>query len=305
MNKDFPEWLRQPWPSGDTFTKTKNALRDLGLHTVCQSARCPNMGECWARGTATVMILGNTCTRNCGFCSVPSGRPLGLDPDEPHRVAQAVQRMQLNHAVVTTVVRDDLPDLGSGHIADTIRAIHELNPETTVEILVSDCSRDESLVRTVLDAAPAIFSHNLETVRPLFTQIRDRRFTYEGTLDVLRYARQYAPDTIIKSALMVGHGETREDIRQALSDLVEAGCEVVAIGQYLRPTSKQRPVAEYINPTEFELYERMAYDLGFLFAVAGPFVRSSYRSEEVLTAEFEQERIAANRKRRQLRALTA
>lgn len=211
--------------------------------------------------------------------------------------------MQLKHTVLTTVVRDDLSDLGSGHIADTIRAIHTLNPETTVEILVSDCNQDESLVRMVLDAAPAIFSHNLETVRPLFSRIRDRRFTYEGTLDVLRYAKQYASDTIIKSALMVGHGETREDVRRALSDLAEAGCEVVAIGQYLRPTSKQRPVAEYIHPTEFDLYRQMAYDLGFLFAVAGPFVRSSYRSEEVLTAEFARERVAANRKRRQALAL--
>lgn len=305
MNKDFPVWLRQPWPSGDTFKDTKDALQGLRLHTVCQSARCPNMGECWARGTATVMVLGNTCTRNCGFCSVPSGRPQALDPEEPRRVAQAIQRMQLKHAVVTTVVRDDLPDLGSGHIAATIRAIHELNPETTVEILVSDCNQDESLVREVLDAAPAIFSHNLETVEPIFSQIRDRRFSYRGTLDVLRYARQYSPDTIIKSALMVGHGETREEMRQALSDLLEAGCEVVAIGQYLRPSTKQRPVTEYVEPSEFELYEKMAYDLGFRFAVAGPFVRSSYRSEEVLSADFARNRIIANRKRRRDRALTA
>lgn len=292
MTGKFPPWLRRPWASGDTFGHTKATIEQLRLHTVCQSARCPNIGECWAKGTATVMVLGNTCTRNCGFCSVPSGRPDFNDADEPAHVAEAVKAMGLRHAVVTTVVRDDLPDGGAAHIAATIRAIHETNPGTTVEILVSDFSNDRDDIRTVLDARPEIFCHNVETVERLYPRIRDRRFTYRGALEVLRIAREEDPQTIIKSALMVGHGETPEDVAATLRDLREAGCEVVCIGQYLQPSQRQLDVAEFVHPDRFTEYEAMAYRLGFSFAVSGPFVRSSYRSEEVLETEFARRRLA-------------
>lgn len=290
MPGKFPEWLLRPWPSGDTFGLTKDIVEDLKLHTVCQSARCPNLGECWAKGTATVMVLGNTCTRNCSFCSVPSGRPDFDDADEPRKVAEAVQRMGLKHAVVTTVVRDDLPDGGAGHIAETIRRIHETNPGTTVEILVSDFAGDQEAIRTVMDADPEIFCHNIETVERLYPSIRDRRFTYRGALDVLRQARAASARTIIKSAFMAGFGESREDVEATLRDLLDAGCEAVCIGQYLRPTQRQAEVVEFVKPARFEEYEALAYALGFKLAVAGPFVRSSYRSEAVLEADFARDR---------------
>jgi len=293
MSGKFPPWLRRPWASGDVFGQTKDTLASLRLHTVCQSARCPNIGECWAKGTATVMVLGNTCTRNCAFCSVPSGKPEFDDPDEPEHVAEAVRQMGLKHAVVTTVVRDDLADGGASHIADTIRAIHRRNAGTTVEILVSDFSGDRPAIRTVLDARPEIFCHNIETVQRLYPKIRDRRFTYRQALGVLEMAGGEADHAIIKSALMVGHGETPDEVRATLRDLREAGCEVVGIGQYLRPSQREAEVKEYVPPEQFEEYERMAYDLGFEFAVAGPFVRSSYRSEAVLDTEFARRRLGA------------
>ncbi len=292
MTAKFPPWLRRPWPSGDVFGATKDTVESLRLHTVCQSARCPNLGECWARGTATVMVLGNICTRNCAFCSVPSGRPDFDDPEEPRNVAEAVRRMGLRHAVVTTVVRDDLPDGGAAHIADTIRAIHAANPGTTVEILVSDFSRDRDAIRTVLDARPEVFCHNIETVERLYPRIRDRRFTYRGALGVLRMAAEESDTAIVKSALMVGHGETRDDVKVTLRDLRDAGCDAVCIGQYLRPTGRQVVVTEFVHPDQFAEYEALAYGLGFEFAVAGPFVRSSYLSEALLDTPFARERLA-------------
>ena len=290
----FPEWLRRPWASGETFDLTKDIVEGLKLHTVCQSARCPNIGECWAKGTATVMVLGNICTRNCAFCSVPSGSPTFDDSNEPRSVAEAIQRMKLKHAVVTTVARDDLADGGAQHIAETIRAIHEINPGTTVEILVSDFHRDPAALHTVLDAEPEIFCHNIETVERLYPTIRDRRFTYEGALDVLRTVRAYTPNQIIKSAIMTGLGETEEEVKATLGDLLDAGCEVVCIGQYLQPTQRQTDVQEFVTPERFKSYETLAYQLGFKFATAGPFVRSSYRSEEVIEAPFARKRLHLN-----------
>ena len=297
MPGKFPDWLRRPWAAGETFGLTKDILEDLRLHTVCQSARCPNIGECWARGTATVMVLGNVCSRNCAFCSVPSGKPTFDDPEEPRRVAEAVRSMELKHAVITTVARDDLPDGGALHIAETIEAVHALNPGTTVEILVSDFQRDPAAIGTVLDAEPEVFGHNIETVERLYPSIRDRRFTYRGALDLLSMARDHSPQTIIKSALMAGLGETSGEVERTLRDLVETGCEVVGIGQYLQPTQRQAEVHEFVRPEQFEAYEKLAYDLGFKFAAAGPFVRSSYRSEEVLQTEFAQQRLAARHAR--------
>lgn len=291
MASKFPEWLRRPWASGGDFGMTKEVVDDLKLHTVCQSAHCPNIGECWARGTATVMVLGNTCTRNCSFCSVDSGKPTFEDPDEPSNVAQAVKRMALNHAVVTTVVRDDLADGGAQHIANTIRAIRRVNPETTVEILVSDFLGDRDAIRTVLDAAPEIFCHNIETVERLYPKIRDRRFTYTSALGTLTFAKETSSRVIVKSAMMLGLGETQEDVKATLGDLLEAGCDAVCIGQYLQPTKQQTDVLAFIHPDQFNAYEEMAYTMGFSFAVSGPFVRSSYRSEAILETEFVRERL--------------
>lgn len=292
MPAQFPEWLRRPWPSGDVFGQTKETLSSLRLHTVCQSARCPNVGECWAKGTATVMVLGNTCSRNCSFCSVPSGKPEFDDPEEPLHVALAIHRMGLKHAVVTTVVRDDLPDGGATHIAATIRAIHVHNPGTSVEILVSDFSGDRPAIRTVLGAAPEVFCHNIETVERLYPKIRDRRFEYRRALGVLAMAAAESPRVVIKSALMVGHGETPDDVAATLRDLREAGCEAICIGQYLRPTLKQAGVVEFVHPDRFREYEALAYEIGFEFAVAGPFVRSSYRSEEILESSLARRKFA-------------
>ncbi len=292
MTPRFPDWLRRPWASGDDFGFTKETLEGLKLHTVCQSAQCPNIGECWSKRTATVMVLGNTCTRNCAFCSVPSGRPEAVDPDEPRHVAEAIAKMGLKHAVITTVVRDDLVDGGANHIAETVRQVRAKSPSTTIEVLVSDYQGDESTVKPILDARPEVFGHNIETVRRLYPKVRDRRFTYESALAVLGLARAHSPRTIVKSAMMVGHGEAETEVVETFHDLLDAGCDAVCIGQYLRPSSRQAEVAEFITPAKFAEYEAAAYALGFSFAVAGPFVRSSYRSEEVLKTVFARQRLA-------------
>jgi lipoic acid synthetase len=288
----FPAWIRRPWPSGDAFEEVKDLIGDLGLHTVCQSARCPNQSECWGRKTATVMVLGNVCTRHCTYCAVHSGKPEEREIDEPEKVAEAVARMGLLHTVLTSVTRDDLADQGAGHIAETVRAIKRRTPQTTIEVLVQDFNGDRDCIGTVLEAGPDVFSHNIETVERLFPKMRDRRFTYEGSLGVLRTAAELAPHTVIKSAFMLGCGETEEDVRATLTDLRAHGCQAVSMGQYLQPTLKHRDVADYVAPDQFAQYERWAYDLGFDFAVAGTFVRSSYRSEAVLEAPAVRARLA-------------
>lgn len=284
MNQRFPEWIRRPWASGQDFSYTKELVEGLHLHTVCQSARCPNMAECWQRRTATLMVLGNSCTRNCRYCSVPSGKPEEVEFDEPARVAEAVRKMGLRHAVITSVTRDDLADGGARHIADTVRAIRRSNPGTTIEVLVPDFLGDTAAVDAVLESRPDVFGHNIETVERLYSTIRGKRCSYRTALGVLRHAAESPLRTLVKSALMVGHGEKHEEVKQTLLDLLNAGCDAVCIGQYLRPTTKQREVVEYISPAQFAEYENLAYALGFGFAVAGPFVRSSYRSEELFTA---------------------
>ena len=280
----FPPWLRRAWPSGETFDQVKSLLDGLELHTVCQSAQCPNQAECWGRGTATMMVLGNVCTRHCTYCAVNSGHPDLPDADEPQIIAEAVQRLQLKHMVITSVTRDDLPDGGAAHIADTIRAIKQVNPATTIEVLVQDFDGKESAIQTVIDARSEVFSHNIETVETIFPKLRDRRFTYRQSLQVLSLAASIANGTLIKSAFMLGCGETHEDVRATLVDLKEAGCNAVSIGQYLQPTPKHYDVVSFIAPEQFKSYEQLAFDLGFDYAVAGPFVRSSYRSEELLKA---------------------
>lgn len=290
--KTFPDWIRQPWPSGEVFQEVKSLLGDLKLHSVCQSAHCPNQSECWGRKTATFMVMGNTCTRHCTYCAVNSGKPGELDQDEPANIAEAVRRLGLKHTVITSVTRDDLPDGGARHIADTIYAIKRVMPETTVEVLVQDFDGKREDIALVQAAEPEIFSHNIETVASVFSRIRDRRFTYAQSLEVLRTARELSQGHFIKSAFMLGCGETESEIRETLVDLKEAGCDSVSIGQYLQPTPKHHAVASYIHPDEFKAYEAMAYDIGFGFAVAGPFVRSSYRSEALLESDYAAQRRA-------------
>ncbi|HUW59616.1 MAG TPA: lipoyl synthase [Candidatus Bathyarchaeia archaeon] len=290
MAGPFPKWIRQTWGSGSDFGVTRGILDSLQLHTVCQSARCPNIGECWRRQTVTIMVLGNVCTRKCAFCSVRttrSGQTVAPpDPQEPGRVAEAVRRLALRHAVVTSVTRDDLADGGSGHFATTIEAIRAANPGCTVEVLTPDFRGSRESVETVIAAEPDVFGHNIETVERLYPVLRDAAHDYGRSLGVLKSAAALAAATggrtAVKSALMVGHGETPDEVRATLSDLLEAGCAAVCIGQYLRPGKTEREVAEYVTPEQFEAYERMAYAMGFFFAVAGAFVRSSYRADELV-----------------------
>jgi lipoic acid synthetase len=287
----FPEWIRQKWPSGKDFSFTKDLVEGLGLHTVCQSARCPNLAECWKERTATLMLLGHLCTRSCRYCSVPGAkRPEPVDEKEPVRVAEAVHHMGLRHAVITSVTRDDLSDGGASHFAATIRAIRERNPDTTIEVLTPDFQGNRDSIMTVLEAGPAVFSHNIETVERLYPVLRSRQCGYDTAVGVLRVAAESALGVIVKSALMVGHGETEDEVRMTLEDLLAAGCEAVSIGQYLRPTRKQKEVVEYVSPGQFRVYEEMAYSMGFSFAVAGPFVRSSYRSGEMMREPFARRR---------------
>lgn len=293
--KRFPEWIRRPWPSGEAFQEVKGLLEGLDLHTVCQSAHCPNQSECWGRKTATFMVLGNVCSRHCTYCAVNSGRPEAPDADEPAKVAEAVRRLSLKHTVLTSVTRDDLPDGGAEHIAMSIRAIKAVSPETTVEVLVQDFNGDLEAIRRVTDARPEIFSHNIETVARLHPSLRDRRFTYQGSLDVLTTAAGLMTTGFVKSAFMLGCGETPEEVRQTLRDLHAAGCEAVSIGQYLQPTRKHQDVERFVTPEEFAEYEAYAREVGFAFAVAGPFVRSSYRSEDLLASPAGVARLAGGR----------
>ena len=280
----FPEWIRRQWPSGEAHQEVKALLEGLNLHTVCQSAHCPNQGECWSRRTATFLVLGNVCTRHCAFCGVPHGDPLPVDAGEPENVAEAVARLGIKHVVITSVTRDDLVDGGAEHMSRTVTAIRQKSGETTVEVLVPDFCGDPAAVATVLASGPEVFGHNIETVERLHPQLRDRRYSYRRSLDVLQVARGLRPDGFVKSAFMLGCGESEADVLGTLSDLRSAGCDAVTMGQYLRPGPGNGPVAAFVTPEQFNVYERAAREMGFLFAVAGPFVRSSYRSGDLLAA---------------------
>ena len=278
----FPPWLKVQWPSRYD-DRTRRLLEGLRLNTVCQSAECPNLGECWNRGTATFMILGEQCTRACRFCAVKTGRgaPLESLADEPARVAQAAKRLGLRHVVVTSVDRDDLDDEGAGHFASVIRMLRECcGPEPIVEVLTPDFHAREDCLRTVLEAQPDIFNHNLETVRRLHPVVRPQA-KYERSLEVLRKVRRLDPQRTIKSGLMVGMGETPAELREALRDLRDAGCEILTVGQYLSPSKDRHPVAEYVRPEVFAAYREYAMELGFRAAFCGPFVRSSYQAERL------------------------
>ena len=278
-----PEWLRMKLPSGAKYQEVMEIVRSHKLATVCAESKCPNIAECWGRGTATLMLMGSVCTRACKFCSVSTGNPQGwLDHKEPANVADAVALMNLKYVVLTSVDRDDLPDLGAGHYAACIRAIHERMPDTAVEALTPDFQGRHELVAQVLDAGLATYAQNLETVRRLTHPVRDARAGYELTLDVLKFAKGYAPQTVTKTSMMLGLGESDDEIAQALADIRAANVDVVTMGQYMRPTKNHLPVQRYVTPDEFKKYREMALDLGFVEAVAGPFVRSSYRAERVL-----------------------
>lgn len=265
------------------FGKVHELVGDLGLHTVCKSAKCPNIHECWGHGTATLMLLGNECTRACRFCAIPAGRPKRLDTDEPRRVAAAAKRMNLQHVVLTSVARDDLPDGGAGIFADTIRAIRAELPGASIEVLTPDFQGDEASLALVLDAKPDVFNHNLETVKRLQAAIRPQA-SYGRSLAVLKAAASRAEPPAVKSGLMVGLGETDEELMEAIRDLYAAGVRLLTIGQYLQPTRAHRPVARYVEPEAFARYEAEARAIGFFGVASGPMVRSSYKAEELLRA---------------------
>lgn len=280
MNSRLPEWLKKRVPNPLTVGMVNDMMRESKLNTVCESARCPNIGECWSKKTATFMILGDICTRNCGFCAIKVGRPLDLDMDEPRRVAEAAKEMGLKHVVVTSVARDELPDEGAGHFADTIRALREAIPGVIVEVLTPDFKGKRWCIRRVVDAHPDIYNHNIETVERLSPVVRPQA-KYERTLDLLRTVTNMDPTIHTKSGIMLGLGETHEEVLQTLRDLREAGVSAVTIGQYLRPTTdKHLPVVEYVHPDRFAEYERIGDEMGFLFVASGPFVRSSYNAQD-------------------------
>lgn len=276
----LPEWIKTK-TSG--LHSIKTLLRSHGLSTVCEEARCPNKGHCFSKPTATFMILGDHCTRNCGFCSVKSGSPSSVDIDEPERVAEAAYAMGLRYVVITSVTRDDLPDGGASQFAKTIRAVRRSLPHAKVEVLTPDFKGDADSLRTVLDASPDVFNHNMETVKRLYNVVRPQA-DYECSLSVLRNAKKIAPAVKTKSGLMLGFGETVDEVIELLRDLRDIGCDFLTIGQYLRPSKKNLPVVEYIRPEVFEELKEVALEMGFEFVAAGPLVRSSMNAEEMYNA---------------------
>ncbi len=274
-----PKWLRAPAPAGENYRDLKQLITDLKLHTVCESAACPNVGECWNRRTATFMILGNVCTRRCGFCAVQKGGPLPVDYDEPRRVAAAVAHLGLRYAVVTSVNRDDRKDGGAELFKLTIEAIHERLPDCKIEVLVPDFQGSRDAMKIVLDARPDVLNHNTETVPRLYRQVR-LGARYERSLDMLRYAKQLRPATPVKSGLMLGLGELNEEVLQVMRDLKEHGVDILTLGQYLRPSPKHLPIVRYVPPSEFDDLRRTGYQMGFSHVEAGPLVRSSYHADD-------------------------
>ncbi len=277
----LPKWMKMTMPKGESYSKVKNLVEKNGLHTICTSGNCPNIGECWNRGTATFMILGDVCTRRCKFCAVKSGRPLAPDLKEPEKLAESVRIMEVKHCVITSVDRDDLDDQGAEIWAQTIREVKRVNPETRIEVLIPDFRGKEELIQQVIDAGPDVISHNMETTERLTPFIRFAS-KYRRSLDVIKYvANNYK---IAKSGIMLGLGETHEEVLQTMDDLLEAGCKVMTIGQYLAPTKKHMPVVEYITPERFAEYRKIGREKGFKFVESSPLVRSSYRAEEHVNA---------------------
>jgi lipoic acid synthetase len=279
MTQRLPEWLTIRLPRPDTIKQVEEMMRSKNLHTVCESARCPNLPECWSKKTATFMILGDTCTRSCGFCAIKVGRGLQVDVHEPENVANVTHDLGLKHVVVTSVARDDLADEGSMQFAETIKALRKVNPLTIVEVLTPDFKGKRWCIQNVTDARPDIYNHNIETVERLHTVVRPQA-KYERTLGVLKTVKELDPTIHTKSGIMLGLGETRDEVIKTLQDLREIGVDAVTIGQYLRPTMKHLPVNTFIHPDEFKEYERIGEDMGFVFVASGPFIRSSYNAIE-------------------------
>ncbi len=274
-----PDWIKVRIPKNPVFFSTKSLISDLRLNTVCESAECPNRWECWSQGTATFMIAGERCTRACGFCAVSTLKPNPLEGDEPERVAEAVKRMDLKHIVITAVARDDLQDGGAAHFARVINRVREVRPEMIIEVLVPDFNGRREDIRNVTEAMPHIFNHNLETVERLTPVVRHRA-QYRRSLEVLRTAKELDPETVTKSGIMLGLGETEIEIFQTMDDLREVGCGVLTMGQYLRPSPQHLPVVEYVEPSHFEYLGEIARGKGFDYVASGPLVRSSYKAAD-------------------------
>ena len=272
-----PDWLRVKLPIGESYKHVRSLVDTHKLHTICESGNCPNMGECWGEGTATFMILGNVCTRSCGFCAVATGRPAAVDFDEPQRVAEAINLMKVKHAVITSVDRDELKDGGSIIWYNTIRAVKALNPDTTLETLIPDFKGDKENIGRIIEAAPEVVSHNIETVERLTRQVRIQA-KYRRSMEVLKTLKEGGMRT--KSGIMLGLGEKREEVIQTITDLKNSGVDVITIGQYLQPTKKHLPVERFVHPDEFKEYREIGYELGVDYMECGPLVRSSYHSEK-------------------------
>ena len=274
-----PPWIKVRLPSNPVFFSTKALISDLRLHTVCESAQCPNRWECWSQGTATMMIAGDRCTRACGFCAVTTAKPSALEKDEPQRVAEAVRRMKLRHVVITAVARDDLKDGGAAHFAHTINAIREMDSTIIIEVLVPDFHAEDWCIQTVLDASPDIYNHNMETVERLTPIVRSRA-KYRTSLRVLQRAKRLSPKVVTKSGVMLGLGETEPELFQTMDDLRDIGVQVLTMGQYLRPSPQHLPVVEYVTPEQFEFLDEIARGKGFEHVASGPLVRSSYHAAD-------------------------
>jgi lipoyl synthase len=274
-----PGWLRVRAPSGPNYRDLKGLVQELRLHTVCESARCPNIGDCWERRTATFMILGDICTRACGFCAITTGRPLGLDREEPARVAEAVAHLGLRHAVITSVNRDELPDGGAEIFAATIRAIRERCPETSIEVLIPDFEGNGDALAAVLDAGPEILNHNMETIARLYRIVRPQA-KYSRSLELLRRSKEMAPGILTKSGMMMGVGEETEEILRSMADLRAVDCDILTLGQYLRPSLQHIPIRRYVSPEEFQSLKEAGLRMGFRHVESGPLVRSSYHADE-------------------------
>ena len=278
-----PDWLKVRAPGGSNYLHLKSMMRDLGLHTVCEEAHCPNVGECWEHGAATFMILGNVCTRNCAYCAVAHGRPPVFDPTEPTKVADAAAQMHLRHAVITSVDRDDLPDYGSGIFAEVIRQIHAKVPGCSVEVLVPDFQGDESAIRTVLDAGPEIYNHNTETVPRLYKKARPGG-RYHRVKEIFRFAKRHAPHIPTKTGIIVGLGETNEEVLATMRDLRTVDVDILTIGQYLRPSGDHIELDRYVTPAEFRMFRDEGMAMGFKHVESAPLVRSSYHAWEQVVA---------------------
>jgi lipoic acid synthetase len=278
-----PEWLKVKLPSGDNYERLRGIVKERGLHTVCQEAMCPNIAECWGVGTGTFMILGDTCTRGCRFCNVKTGLPNPVDPLEAYKLARSIEDLGLNYAVITCVDRDDLPDGGAAAMAAAIRAIRARTPHVKVEVLTSDYRGDEDALRVVIDAVPDVYAHNIETTRTLTRSVRDRRCGYDQSLHVLANAKAMRAEMFTKSSIMLGLGESDDDVLQAALDLREAGVDIITFGQYLQPTKKHLNVVEFVTPEKFAWFAGQVKPMGFHQVVSGPLVRSSYHAEQAFT----------------------